>query len=122
MDGARTAVSRDSEERRTVGIHVVGPGLGIVFKNEDHRVAPERRVREGFNNPSQSQVVVCHVGARCRIARLASGGVISGQMQNLEPTPVTIFAELLPLGNPGGGALLIRNIYIEPRAESAASG
>ena len=57
IPGARRILA-DYQGDAAVCIHVIGAGLRIVFKDEESRVVPERRVGDRFNSAADGEIVV----------------------------------------------------------------
>ena len=64
------------EQHRAMCVHVVRAILRIIFQDEDHAVRPEAAVGNGFNDPTQGEIIVADHGTRRRIAGARPAGVV----------------------------------------------
>lgn len=67
--GRARRIFADHQRRGTVGIHVVGAILGVIFNNEDDRIIPVGATRQSLDCTAQGKVVVGHEGSRARLSR-----------------------------------------------------
>jgi len=75
----RILAHHDSE--RAVCVHVIRPGLRIVFQNQYGRIVPERRVRNRFHYAADGQIIVGHRRFWGGSADLGAFRVVIGQPQ-----------------------------------------
>jgi hypothetical protein len=67
-----------------MSIHVVAAILRVIFEDEEGRVVPERRVRNGFDGAANRKVIVGHRRLRRRSAGTRARRVIVAQPQKDE--------------------------------------
>ena len=113
-DGALRERARD-EQHRAVRVHVIGPGLRIVFDGEDRGLLPIDAVRNGFDQAAERDVVFRDHRARRRRARLRARRVIVRQPDDRELRQLAVALELAELLQPDVDALVVRDLEIPPR-------
>src|SRR5437588_3928328 len=100
MHYAWMVVGRDDVEGGAMSIHVIGPGLSVVFDNKHDSVVPARRFREFLYDPAESEVIISHASAWSTSACEPAGGVVHTQMHDLELRHVAVPFKLSQFTDP----------------------
>src|SRR5262249_51797393 len=81
---AALRVGADHQADGPVGVHVVGPVLGVVLDHEDGGLRPVLALRHRLDQPAQGQVVAADTRLRRERARRRAGGVVLAQAHDDE--------------------------------------
>src|ERR1017187_652087 len=76
VDGVAPGPGGDEEGGGTVGIHVVGTVLGVVFEDENGGVGPKARFGDALDQLADSKVVIGGGGERGDLAGGGAGSVV----------------------------------------------